>query len=184
MGLGYRLALRTVQAVPGLHRLALRLQFLLPDRVVTRDVDQLGPFAFRLRRHRWMLGKPLFTTGHHAQTLAMFRELIRPGDVVYDIGANIGYYTRFIARDMEAGQVIAFEPMAENADLLERNVALAKFGDRVRVLRLALSDHGGDELLQVDDVMGGTAVLDAVAGGKARAGVGAFISESRIPWFS
>jgi FkbM family methyltransferase len=162
----YRVLLNTVKRVPGLQWVASRLVFLLPDRVVERDVDQLGLFAFRLRRHRWMLGKPLFVSGHHAQTLAMFRQLIRPGDVVYDIGANIGYYTRFIARDMGAGQVISFEPMTENAELLERNVALAKLDDKVKVYRLALSDHTGDELLQVDDVMGGTAVLDAVAGGK------------------
>jgi FkbM family methyltransferase len=163
---GYRSALKIIKSVPGLGALASRMQFLLPDRVVVRDVDGLGPFAFRLRRHRWMMGEKPFGGGHHASTLAMFRELIRPGDVVYDIGANIGYYSRFIARDLGASRLVCFEPMSENADLLEQNIRLGNHAGVARVFRLALSDHDGQELLQVDDVMGGTAVLDQVSGGK------------------
>jgi FkbM family methyltransferase len=163
---GYRSALKIIKSVPGLGALASRMQFLLPDRVVVRDVEGLGPFAFRLRRHRWMLGDQPFAGGHHASTLAMFRQLIRPGDVVYDIGANIGYYSRFIARDLGASRLVCFEPMTENADLLEQNIRLGKHEGIARVFRLALSDHDGDELLQVDDVMGGTAVLNEVSGGK------------------
>lgn len=163
---GYRRALGIIKSVPGLGALASRMQFLLPDRVVVRNVDGLGPFAFRLRRHRWMMGEKPFAGGHHASTLAMFRSLIRPGDVVYDIGANIGYYSRFIARDMGVSRLVCFEPMTENADLLEQNLKLGGHEANSRVFRLALSDHDGDELLQVDDVMGGTAVLNEVSGGK------------------
>lgn len=163
---GYRRALKIIKSVPGLGAIASKMQFLVPDRVVVREVDGLGAFAFRLRRHRWMMGEKPFEGGHHASTLAMFRALIRPGDVVYDIGANIGYYTRFIARDLGASRIVCFEPMTENADLLEQNIKLGKHENIARVFRLALSDHDGQELLQVDDVMGGTAVLDQVSGGK------------------
>jgi FkbM family methyltransferase len=164
---GYSIFVRAIKAVPGLGSLASRMQFLLPDRVVVREVDRLGSFAFRLRRHRWLLGAPLFASGHHAETLATFRAMIRPGDVVYDIGANIGYYARLMAREMSPGKVICFEPMRENAELLEMNVKLGKLNETIRVFRVALSDQAGDELLQIDDVMGGTAVLDRVSGGEA-----------------
>lgn len=163
---GYRRALRLIKSVPGLGALASKMQFLVPDRVVVRDVDGLGPFAFRLRRHRWMMGESPFEGGHHASTLAMFRQLIRPGDVVYDIGANIGYYSRFIARDLGASRLVCFEPMTENADLLEQNLKLGGHDKLARIFRLALSDHDAEELLQVDDIMGGTAVLNEVSGGK------------------
>lgn len=163
---GYRRALRIIKSVPGLGALASKMQFLVPDRVVVREVDGLGRFAFRLRRHRWMMGDKPFSGGHHASTLAMFRSLIRPGDVVYDIGANIGYYSRFIVRDLGASRLVCFEPMRENADLLEQNLKLGGHEQIARVFRLALSDHDGDELLQVDDIMGGTAVLNEVSGGK------------------
>ncbi len=163
---GYRSALRIIKSVPGLGALASKMQFLVPDRVVVRKVDGLGDFAFRLRRHRWMMGDKPFAGGHHASTLAMFKQLIRPGDVVYDIGANIGYYSRFIARDLGASRLVCFEPMTENADLLEQNLKLGGHESIARVFRLALSDHDGEELLQVDDIMGGTAVLNEVSGGK------------------
>lgn len=164
---GYSNLVRIIKSVPGLGALASRMQFLLPDRVVVRDVDRLGRFAFRLRRHRWLLGAPLFAAGHHAESIATFREMISPGDVVYDIGANIGYYARLMAREMSPSQVICFEPMRENAELLEKNVSLGQLEAKIRVFRVALSDRAGDELLQIDDVMGGTAVLDRVSGGEA-----------------
>ncbi|MCS6908321.1 MAG: FkbM family methyltransferase [Anaerolineales bacterium] len=50
------------------------------------------------------------------------RELVRPGQVAYDIGANVGYITLLLARRVGAqGQVIAFEPLPENAERLRQN---------------------------------------------------------------
>jgi len=48
---------------------------------------------------------------------------IKKGDVVLDIGANIGYYTLLFARQVgETGRVFAFEPDPVNFALLKRNV--------------------------------------------------------------
>jgi FkbM family methyltransferase len=50
--------------------------------------------------------------------------VIRPGDVVVDIGAHIGYYTLLAARAAgPGGHVFAFEPERDNFELLQRNVA-------------------------------------------------------------
>jgi tRNA G37 N-methylase Trm5 len=50
---------------------------------------------------------------------------VRPGDVVADVGANVGLYAVALARRVGAmGRVIAYEPDAGNAELLRRNVAL------------------------------------------------------------
>jgi FkbM family methyltransferase len=97
--------------------------------------------------------------------LGALQRLIRPGDVVYDVGANIGLYTRFIAH-FGASQIIAFEPMTENRKLLALNVV----GLPVQIVPFALADQDGEEDFQVDDMMSGSAALDRVTGGLASAG--------------
>lgn len=66
-----------------------------------------------------------------------------PGDVFYDVGANIGFHTVIAARLVgNAGTVVAFEPLPENAAQLRRNVELNSFAN-VEVVEAALSDGTG-----------------------------------------
>ena len=124
-----------------------------------------GDVAFGLRRQRWLLHpQPL---GSHRETLGQYARLVRPGDTVYDVGANIGLYSRLALSLIGAGRVEAFEPMADNLKLLRRNAALAGDG-LLNVHALALGDADAEAVeLQVDDVADGTAVLDEVTGGQA-----------------
>ena len=64
--------------------------------------------------------------------------------VVYDVGANWGYYPLLLATDPDfAGEVHAFEIAPRTAAGLRRLVAAAGIGDRVRVHSFGLSDHDG-----------------------------------------
>ncbi|MCA9361417.1 FkbM family methyltransferase [Candidatus Kaiserbacteria bacterium] len=66
---------------------------------------------------------------------------IKPGMVVADIGANIGYYSLIEALAVgETGHVYAFEPDPRNIQLLRDNIALNKMDDRVTVYEQAVSD--------------------------------------------
>jgi FkbM family methyltransferase len=140
--------------------LALRC---VPDIRHRITIEHIGPFDIRLRRNRSLwIRSPLVIEG---LMLGYLKRLVRPGDVVYDIGANVGLYTRF-AIEFGAARTIAFEPMADNIELLRRNAALARDGAaKIEVLELAVGDSDGEELLQVDDVMSATASLDRVRGG-------------------
>lgn len=53
----------------------------------------------------------------------MFANAIRPGDVVFDLGANVGFYS-LIAADATGpnGQVYAFEPLPRNVAFLRRHL--------------------------------------------------------------
>jgi FkbM family methyltransferase len=83
---------------------------------------------------------------------------IRPGDCVWDIGANVGLYSkRFSALVGSSGQVVCFEPSVTNLRKLRANVAGSA---NIGVFELALSDHGGTAVLQQGaDSLGATSRL-------------------------
>ncbi len=77
--------------------------------------------------------------------------LIDPGDLVVDVGANVGYISSLAAvRTGTQGTVLAFEPHPRVFETLERNVASwesrAELGEVV-AHRAALSDRSGDGTL-------------------------------------
>ena len=60
-----------------------------------------------------------------AEEANMFRQVIRPGDVVADVGANIGSHTLLYSQLVgEAGHVLAFEPQPKIFHMLCANLAL------------------------------------------------------------
>src|SRR5688572_13621160 len=71
----------------------------------------------------------------------LFRELIRPGMVVVDVGANIGYFSLLASTLVgPTGRVYAFEPDPVNCALLRKNVRLNRVTN-IEVIESALSDN-------------------------------------------
>ncbi len=76
-------------------------------------------------------------------TLAWLAQL-HSGEVVFDVGANIGLYTLLAARHVgPTGHVYAFEPHAANVVSLLRNVTMNEYRDRVTVVSSALGAVDG-----------------------------------------
>ncbi len=74
--------------------------------------------------------------------------VLRPGDVVLDIGAHCGIYTALMA---SRGAVVhAFEPAERARTALRRTVAANAAADRVQVHAVALSDFQGSAYLTDD----------------------------------
>ena len=68
---------------------------------------------------------------------------LRRGDVFYDIGANVGFYSTIAARLVgPEGHVYAFEPHPASAAQAARNAALNDFAN-VTVVQAAVSDREG-----------------------------------------
>ncbi|HVH55957.1 MAG TPA: FkbM family methyltransferase [Vicinamibacterales bacterium] len=69
--------------------------------------------------------------------------VLAPGQVVFDVGANIGYYTVLASRRVgPAGRVIAFEPFPRNIAYLYRHVAVNRL-ENVSIVPAACSDRSG-----------------------------------------
>lgn len=76
--------------------------------------------------------------------MQLFETHLRPGSIVLDIGANVGFYALWMAKRVgRSGRVFAFEPSPPNLKILRYH--LAKNGLRnLQVLPCAVTeDHGG-----------------------------------------
>jgi FkbM family methyltransferase len=84
-------------------------------------------------------------------------ERIPEGDVLWDVGANVGLYSIYAARRVKA-RVFAFEPSVFNLEFLARNIFINGLQDRVTIVPLALSDTLGPSLFKMTSTAWGGAL--------------------------
>ena len=72
----------------------------------------------------------------------MIYRLIEPGDVVFDVGANIGWYTINILLRRRGTSVYSFEPIEASYQYLVKNLLLNKLASD-KAFKLGLSDKTG-----------------------------------------
>ncbi|MGB7603012.1 MAG: FkbM family methyltransferase [Candidatus Sulfotelmatobacter sp.] len=95
------------------------------------------------------LGYLLGTDEPHLQKA--IRNYVVAGDTVYDIGANVGYVSLSLAKQVgPKGQVIAFEPIPSSAEAFRQNIEINAITN-VRLLNLAASDKSGDAVIRTTE---------------------------------
>jgi FkbM family methyltransferase len=78
---------------------------------------------------------------YESAALHSFLELIAPGDVVWDIGANIGIYTIMAGKRVgPAGKVVCWEPHPKTVETLGRHVGANGLQERCEIIPAAVSD--------------------------------------------
>lgn len=107
-------------------------------------------------------------SGYESRYDRLLSAAFRPGDIVWDVGANVGYYTvRFAQLVGPSGHVVAFEPSAVNfAHLRESSAGLP----HVRLEPFGLGAKSGQVgFRQGDDDLGATSHIsyDGEAGDRA-----------------
>lgn len=81
---------------------------------------------------------------YEADLQSALKDLVWPGMVLYDVGANMGYIALMMARLAGAsGRVYAFEALPENTDRLACNIRLNGLEDRVFAVNCAVIDRPG-----------------------------------------
>lgn len=150
------LVIRMVRAL-GLRGIVRKL-FYLAER--PRDgilqIDVLGTSAkFYVRSPEELRMLQKAETGHWEQSVMEFlQEKLSAGDVVYDVGSNIGLYAVLLGKMVgESGSVIGFEPEQKNYDHLLQNLSLNSLHN-VHIHRVALGDCDGEgKLYHGDDLL-------------------------------
>jgi len=84
-------------------------------------------------------------------------ESLPEGAVLWDIGANVGLYSIYAARKVNA-RVFAFEPSVFNLELLARNIFLNELQERVTIVPVALSNALGPSLFKMSSTAWGGAL--------------------------
>lgn len=148
-GLAFRLLRCTTRAIPGVlyarlkHRVIAPLYTRLRGDGLYRTTFYGGPFW--LPATSSALNRDILLRGaYEPEAIALFRSLLKPGMTVYDVGANIGYYTVLAAEAVgPTGQVFALEPDPRNVEIINRNLRARRLHNVV-VAEVAVSDHDGE----------------------------------------
>lgn len=100
----------------------------------------------KMRGMRWIVGSSnhgCWLGSFEYEKRKIFEEEVAEGNVVYDIGANVGFYTLLASRLVGSeGKVFAFEPLPTNLNYLEKHVKLNDCAN-VTILRYALLEKEG-----------------------------------------
>lgn len=92
-------------------------------------------------------------------TTELFKKVVKKGDTVVDLGANMGYFTLLASRLVgETGKVYAFEPEPVNYALLLKNLELNGY-DNVVPVQKAVSNVNGKVAFSIHDTDSGRHVL-------------------------
>lgn len=127
-----------------LKKLAAKLIRHLPRKVLITSIkynqNLTGKLELDLDSY---IGREIFYGAYEPALSKFYINLLKTKKVVWEIGANIGYYTvlqGLILR--ESGNVFAFEPVPVNFSALKKNITLNQLSN-VKLFNVALSAEDG-----------------------------------------
>jgi FkbM family methyltransferase len=112
----------------GKHRLtaflARKIQALQTVPITIADWSPVYIDLRFINTHQWLMGNPWQAVPRETDEQAVMQQMVRPGDIVLDIGANLGLHMALLSRLVgDQGQVIAFEPNPTLLPALRKTIA-------------------------------------------------------------
>lgn len=125
-----------------------------------------------LKGEKWIFGSGdhAFFFGTYEKTIVdTFIQYAKKSNVIYDLGANVGYYTLLASKYvLKPGEVCAFEPLPQNIFYLKKHVELNKISN-VHIFECAISNITGIvEFKELDDAQAGTICKNSTMFNKIR----------------
>lgn len=130
--------------------LGLRNPFYVPQFVIARENNHyITDAASYLFSGSAASARMTFDgASYEPEITFLMRKLVRAGDVVLDIGANVGLHTALLSELVGDGRVVAFEPVSEMAARLSANCAFNR-ARNVTLVESALGEEAGSAEIQV-----------------------------------
>lgn len=100
----------------------------------------------KLRGKKWIVrsyNHGCWLGSYEYEVRLLFEKSVKPGQVVFDLGAHVGFYT-LLASELVGpnGKVIAFEPLPRNIGYLKKHVQLNQCSN-VQIVESAVSNMNG-----------------------------------------
>lgn len=100
-----------------------------------------GKFKINCDTSTWIGAKIVYTGEYEPELKKVFKSILKKGDYVLDVGANIGFHTLYFAELVgENGKVTSFEPVPYNFKTLDNNVKLNGF-NHIHLNNIALGNR-------------------------------------------
>jgi FkbM family methyltransferase len=123
------------------------------------ELVRLPRFSLFASNDDLAVGRHIHDGSYEPGVTAVLMRYVKPGTLVVDIGANIGYFTMLLASLVEpTGLVVAVEPNPENIKLMEASRRVNRFG-HVLIIQAAAGRHTGLLSLNVSYSNGTTGEL-------------------------
>lgn len=120
-------------------RLIVRL--FAPNNLFSLKVDSLSMYI------RANTDSPFiyFVQPFEPYTTRLFKQAIKPGATILDIGAQFGYFSLIAGKLVgKKGKVYAFEPVPSNFELLVRNIQMNKSSNLIQPIQKAVGEKQGE----------------------------------------
>jgi len=112
---------------------------------------KIGDFLFRHAFFLYNFIYPRFKRRQDRYEIDLIKKILKPGDTVLDIGANIGFYTSFFSALVgKSGKVHCFEPDRLNFQRLKKNTSAL---DNITLHEAAASNLNGTITLFQSDLL-------------------------------
>ena len=132
-----------------------RLMMLLLPLLVDNDIEQECLKTIKMRDGSIMQidlrnfeNKVFFTGLYEPGVMDVLFSIIKPNSTVFDVGANIGFYSINLGRKLkemsEGSKLYAFEPVKNNFQRLEYLIELNKLTDVIIPFNIALGNTQGE----------------------------------------
>jgi FkbM family methyltransferase len=100
----------------------------------------------RLRGKKWIKGSGVngyWLGSYESEKASLFGKTLKKGDIVFDIGAHVGFYTLLSAELAgKEGKVFSFEPLMANYEYLKKHIEINNYKN-ITPFNVAVSDREG-----------------------------------------